>query len=113
VALATGGPLPSRRQMHQPSGFAQPDVNAAVLSHAAFTDPRMAADIRQDDGRIAGLCIGAYRISIAAFQADRPPWVRGTALSRIICVRLPARSAGWAGLRLGVTVTRSPAFVRL
>ena len=31
-----------------------------------------------------------------AFQADRPPWVRGTALSRIICVRLPARSAGWA-----------------
>ena len=52
--MTTGGPLPSSRQMHQSSGFAQPDVNAAVLSHAAFTDPRMAADIRRDDGRIAG-----------------------------------------------------------
>jgi len=40
--------------MHQSSGFAQPDANAAVLRRAAFTDPRMAADIRRDDGRIAG-----------------------------------------------------------
>jgi len=58
--------------MHQSSGSAQPDVNAAVLSHAAFTDPRMAAASAETTAESQGLCIGAYRISIAAFQADRP-----------------------------------------
>jgi hypothetical protein len=68
--------------MHQSSGFAQPDVNAAVLSHAAFTDPGWPPTSAETTAGSQGLCIGAYRISIAAFQADRPPWVRGTALIR-------------------------------
>jgi len=56
--------------MHQSTGFAQPDVNAAVLSHAAFTDPRMAADTTAGS---QGLWIVAYRISIAAFLATGCP----------------------------------------
>jgi len=72
---AGGGPLAyPAADAHRPSVLAQPGVNAALLRTCRrLHRSRMAADIRQDDGRnYRGPYPGAYRISIVAFQAGPP-----------------------------------------